>query len=423
MLFKIKKITKFYKYLILSFVALFFISIFSLIVLYFFPIKSTTSNLNNAPFSRFVSPWPTSALDQEILERKRLKRYARIEQKKRLEKQFQRMNVLNVPIYDLSLDDEAEILVGDSKYYPDKTDYLWPIFPLSRQFNNSASQDSNRRAVNLILPYQNWTSLFEGVYLSAGDEIKTNIPIIKERRYLNFLVFPLTPGNIRVILGQYVWAKTFGEEEVQKIQKVNIPINDPTAKNIRVLSISCSGYLLDMSINQIQRNGREPIKVAVGSSLWLPNKNYLINRFQEDNPQTEDDGNDSAPENIVNSMQETTDEPKNTDDNPPDSKPEESKQVVNDTLATKLNIEKNDPLLQTSNNQMLVNTEYSTAFGYNIVVIQTPPMDTDLIQNKTILQNVAPSMAGLMENSVFFDKNICYKQTNYRNHRTGQVKL
>lgn len=415
MFYKLKKLPKFYRYTIYFIFFILLLSLIFLLIIYHFPIKTTSTNLSTARFSKFVSPWPISALDKEYQERKRLRRYAKAEQKKRLEKQLQRMNILNIPIYDLALDEEAEVIVGNSKYYPNKTDYLWPILPKNKQYSNNVEPSLRRKSVQVLMPNQNWTSIYEGVYLAAGDEIKANIPIIKDKRYLNFSVFPLTPGNIRVILGQYVWAKTFGEEDVQKIQKVNIPINDPTATNIRALSISCSCYFLDVSINQILRNGREPIKVAINSSLWLPNKNFLVKSMKEDNT-TDDDVTDD-------SLQTNVDETKGSDE-PSDLKPEESKQLPPEPVVAKPTMENIDPLLQTSNNQILVNNEKTTAFGYNIVVVQTPPVDSTLFKNKSLLKKIAPAISGLLENSVYFENNIStldksfdiFRQTIFQNY-------
>ena len=400
MLSKSKKLPKFYRYLIFSLFFITFILISLALLISKYPIKSTTTNLNNAHYSKFFSPWPTSTLDIEYQERKRLKRYAKSEQKKRMEKQLQKMNILSVPIYDLSLDDQAEVIANNTNYFPNKTDILWPIFPLNKKYINQVNPTITRRSVNILMPNRNWTSIFEGVYLSSGDEIKANIPLTKERRYLNFLVFPLTPGNIRVLLGQYVWAKTFDEEEVHKSQKITIPINDSSAVNIRVLSISCSCYIEDLSVNQTLKNGREPIKVALSSPLWLPDKNLLTNKFEDDNILDNEDIDLSSDDN------------QNQDD-VADTKPEETKIIPTENTQVKtVNLESEDPLLQVANKQILVDKTYSTAFGYNLVFIQTPPIENELLKNKKLLINIAPNLSTLMDSSIYFDKSIKTFETN-----------
>ena len=216
---------------------------------------------------------------------------------------------------------------------------------------------------------------------------------------------------MRVILGQYVWTKTFGEEEVHKIQKINIPINDPTATNIRIVSISCSTYLEDMSINQNLRNGRESIKVAIGSPLWQPNKKYLINQSN--------DQNESDQSELDNALDPNDNLDDNSDDLPVDAKVATAPEPV-----VKEAVQEKDPLLETANSQLLVNNEYSTAFGYNIVVVQTSPISSKMLTNSKLLKKIAPNISGLMDQSVFFENNIetmkgtndTFRQTIFQNY-------
>ena len=98
------RLSKLSVYIIISVLILLTLILIFLSIVYFYPIQSITGNFNNAHFSRIISPWPISSLDVEIIERKKLRRYAKAEQMRRMEKQLQRMENLNIPIYDLFLD-------------------------------------------------------------------------------------------------------------------------------------------------------------------------------------------------------------------------------------------------------------------------------------------------------------------------------
>ncbi len=92
---------KLYKYIIVMLIFLFVFIFLMAAITYFFPLRTYSTNLAKPKFSPFVAAWPMSAIDLEFQERKRLKRYAKAEKKRRLEKQLQKMNVLNVPVYDM----------------------------------------------------------------------------------------------------------------------------------------------------------------------------------------------------------------------------------------------------------------------------------------------------------------------------------
>ncbi|BBH53823.1 hypothetical protein [Fluviispira sanaruensis] len=411
MVLKSSRISKLTLYIIISSITLLSILIITLIITYFFPIQTVANNFNTARDSQFIAPWPTSALEQEYSERRRLKRYAKSEQMRRMEKQLQRMEILNTPIYDLFLDSNVEI--SNTRYMTslEDTAFLWPLLPAKKLFYNSLNPNIFRKSSNVIFPYPHWSTVIEGLLLLGGEEIKATIPVVRGRRSFNFTLFLLTPGNIRINLGQYVWAKTFTEDDVQKRMKLSIPINDTTASIIKVISISSSFYILDASVNHTEHNARSPIRVSSQSTIWNPNKNLLIASTKKITPTANED--DSLNEEVDDEENQFVDEQK-----PDELKPEEATSTNNQSKQVKKkNITINDPLAQTNNSQIMTDEPYSTAFGYNIVIIQTPKISENILKNKKKLAKISPHLSSLLEQSAVFSKSISISDNANENFR------
>lgn len=128
-----------------------------LVIIYFYPIQTLSTNFNTSRYTRLISPWPISSLEQELVERRRLRRYAKSEQMRRMDKQLQKMELLNIPIYDLFLDTNAEI--SNSRYItsPDNTAFLWPILPAKKFFIILLTQ------ITSVNPYQLFFLTITGV--------------------------------------------------------------------------------------------------------------------------------------------------------------------------------------------------------------------------------------------------------------------
>ncbi|WP_186647276.1 hypothetical protein [Fluviispira vulneris] len=410
MVLKSSRISKLTLYIIISSISLFTILIITLIITYFFPVQTIANNFNTARDSQFIAPWPISALEQEYLERRRLKRYAKSEQIRRMEKQLQRMEILNTPIYDLFLDSNVEI--SNTRYMTslEDTAFLWPLLPAKKLFYNSLNPNIFRNSSNVIFPYPHWSAVIEGLLLLGGEEIKATIPIVRGRRSFNFTLFLLTPGNIRINLGQYIWAKTFTEDDVQKRMKLSIPINDSTASIIKVSSISSSFYILDASVNHTEHNARSPIRVSSQSTIWNPNKALLIASSKKISSSASD-------EDTLN--EEDDDEDKFVDEQKPDElKPEETLAAQNQSKQIKKkNINIIDPLTQNNNPQIMTDEPYSTAFGYNIVIIQTPKISENILKNKKKFAKISPNLYSLMEQSAIFPKSISISENANENFR------
>ena len=398
--------------LITSLILVFFVLIF-LIIIYFYPIPTVTANFNNAHFSRLLAPWPMSSLDQELLDRRRLRRYAKGEQMRRMEKQLQRMENLNIPIYDLFLDTNAEI--SNSRYItsPDDTSFLWPILPGKKIFYNPSNPNFIRKSSSVIFPYNQWSQISEGVLLLGGEEIKATIPTVKGRRSFSFNLFLLTPGSIRISLGQYVWAKSFTDDDVQKRMKLSIPINDSTATTVKIISISSSFYLLNANVSHLEHTGRSPIRVSSTSQFWTPNKSLVLSSPKKDIAKISED---------TSTESEEIEEEKIPEEIKPDEvKPDElilnlpQSNLKSQTKKTQETIQ--DPLKQITNPQIVTNDSYTTAFGYNILYIQTPKIPDSIIKNKKMFLKTAPALSSLMDQSVIFSKGITISENASENYR------
>ncbi len=408
---KRSRLSKLSFYIIIISISIFLILVLFLFIIYFYPISTISNNFNSAHYSRLVSPWPMSSLDQELLERRRLRRYAKSEQVRRMEKQLQRMENLNIPIYDLFLDNNAEIYSQRYVTSPDDTSFLWPIIPGRKIFNNLNKQEFNRKSVSVIFPHNQWTQINEGVLLLGGEEIKATIPLIKGTRSFSFNLFLLTPGSIRINIGQYVWAKTFTDDDVQKNIRLSIPINDSTATSIKIVSISSSFYLLNANVEQLEHTGRSPIRISNSSNFWLPNNTFVFTNQKSSNAKTDDE------DNMVD--EEETDEKLPDELKIYDSKePNPQNTTDNSKNTQKNNLENSpDPLKQVANPQIFSNEPYTIAFGYNILYIQTPKISDLIIKNKKLFSKIAPNLSSLIEQSVVFEKNIAVSESRSENFR------
>jgi hypothetical protein len=377
-------------YIISGSLIILFLTLIFFITIIFYPIQTISKNFQAEHFSKLIAPWPMSALETEMMERRRLKRYAKKEQVRRMEKQLQKMEILQIPIYDLFLDNNAEISNGRIIHSADGTSFLWPVLPGKKIFHNFTNSNFSRKSSSVLFPFRHWSQVTEGILLLGGEEIKASIPFIRGRRNFGFTIFLLTPGSLKVSLGQYVWSKTFTEDDVQKKIKISIPINDSKATHIKIVSISSSFYLLNAHVNHTEYNARSPIRVSTVSKFWLPNKSLLLSSNKNDSP--EEDSFDEK-------------ETKKT------KKDEENEQQKLKKIFLK------DPLEQKVNPHISTNENYSTAFGYNILFIQTPKIKEYIFKNKKILQKIAPTLSSLLDDSIFFSDAVFISENVSENFR------
>lgn len=337
----LRRLKTFYKFIVISLIFSFFIFSFLIFLLYFFHFQTSMSSVYSKKMPYLFSPWPTKVTDEQTQEMKKLKKYNKSEQKRRLEKQQQQMLMLNVPIYNLFLDESP--IFSSPNVFPSygNTSFLWPIIPSTKIFRNNVDANIKRRSSYVLFPNVGWTQIRNGIYLSGGEELKFDIPLSKERRYLNFNVFPISEGNIQVTLGQHGWSHVFREDEIQTKVSFSIPIYDATASAIKISSGSLSYYLTDILVSHILSTGRQPIHVSDSSIFWNPDPNLINN-------------------NVL----------------PPEDK----------------------------NPQVLVSEKFSTALGYNVVLIHLNNLDSRILNNRKVLSKVMPNIGKMIENSIYFKK-------------------
>jgi hypothetical protein len=299
------------------------------------------SSVYSKKFPYLFSPWPSKVTEEQAQEMKKLKKYNKAEQKRRLEKQQQQMLMLNVPIYNLFLDENP--VFSSPNVFPSygNTSFLWPIIPSAKIFRNPLDANIKRRSSYVLFPNSGWTQILNGIYLSGGEELKFDIPLSKERRYLNFNAFPISQGIIQVTLGQHGWSHVFREDEIQTKVPFSIPIYDATASNIKISSGSLSYYLTDILVSHVLSTGRQSIHVSDSSIFWNSDLNL---------------------------------------------------------------VKKNVVLPEEKNAQVLVSEKFSTALGYNVVLIHMNNLDKRILNNKKVFSKVMPNIGKMIENSIYFKK-------------------
>jgi len=217
--------------------------------------------------STFVGHWPMPSLEEDKQERKKLKRFPRSEQQRRLGLVMRRMDYLTVPLFDFFLDPGIQYLSPEAPAgVAARSPVIWPSLPTRRRMG---SEDTQFKDISyVVLPTSSGAQCIEGVSMSAGDEIRVNLPVARNKRNIVFSVVPLAPSNVRAWLGQFSWARQFTDADVHRPQFVSIPVNDAAASMLR-LSLGTGQILLtSASISQWDRSGRLPVQLGTDSELW-----------------------------------------------------------------------------------------------------------------------------------------------------------
>lgn len=397
------------------------------------------SDLSVARESTFVGHWPQPALDDDKQERKKLRRFPRSEQQRRLGIIMRRMEFLNVPIFDFFLDQGVQYItpetqVGAAASVP----LIWPSLPSRRKIG---SEDTALRDIRyVVLPTTFGAQCVEGVHVVAGDEIRVTIPPARNRRNIVFSVLPLAPSNVRAWIGQYSWARQFNDSEVNRIQSVTIPVSDPVASSLR-LSIGSGNMLLtSAAIAQWDRSGRLPVQVGSQSDVWrTANENVAV---ESDLPQDNvaEDGNEEATATQAaqagaaggaaqgGNSSATTQTGKALDNSPgaarqagsatttntPNPANAQSSAAEPETASSAGKPEENkkgkgrgpnpmdellDPVSVKYNPVLTVDGHKSVALGYNAMLVQLDPILNDVFADKKLFESLAPRLHEFLEDS------------------------
>lgn len=301
-----------------------------LTILLFFPIQIRSQELptNQKWYSKFFIIWPEFLVKQELIERKKLKKYPKSEIQRRFQKQMNAMNVLHSPLYDLWLDNNFETTLNNTNSSPNNGSFFWPVLPNNNQF----IMTNKRQAEFVIFPGYSNINIKKGLYLGSGESIKSSIPISNAKRFFVLEILPLATGRIKVSLGQYVWTKTLFESDIHKTKKFFIPVNDSFAQNYKILNISSSFYILNANVTTMTSNGRETIYIPNQKNVWIQNSSSIIS---QDN---------------------------------------------------------HDPLLETTNASQLVERNTTLAKGYNVIVLSSDTFEENPLENETRFSKLMPAL-------------------------------
>jgi hypothetical protein len=391
-----------------------------------YPWQIYHSDFSSAKNSLFTVNWPMPSLEEERQDRKKLKRFPKSEQMRRLGIVLRRMDFLNVPIYDFFLDQgvqvfSPEVPLGTNQSVP----LIWPSLGSRRRIG---SEDSSLKDLRyIVLPYSYGAQCVEGIHLATGDEVRIVLPQAQAKRNVSFSILPLTPSSVRAWLGQFSWAKQFTDLDVNKFQSISIPINDPATSNLRLSVGSGQALLISASISQWERVGRIPVQVGVQSRLWrsaeeisAPHRQDEVEGHDEysteENPsinaqqsqgfsQSTVDNNRTSVESLsATAKSSTTASPSagissHLKDNSGTSSKGLAKTKQTDIAAT---LDLLDPEQVKFNSVVPVPGSKSVALGYNVLLIQLDSSLTDLFSDNQALEAISPRLHSLFRTSLSF---------------------
>jgi hypothetical protein len=379
-----------------------------------YPWTSITSDYGNQRLMRFLSPWPMNPLKQEMHDKKK-KRLPKAEMERLYALDLRRMEFINVPLFDLFLNEKVKHTAGDTLFRSlGFGEFPWPWLETERAFGDNTGP---QRISYVPVPTPYGVSLHEGVLMAPGEEMDFPFPVSKLRRSFRFYVLPLNTGTFRVSLGQYAWARTFSESDVNKLQFFSVAVNDPAAMVAKVSATSLRAFLIQAHIAQAEMSGRIPIQVAAESSLWSLNPKYLK---APENGTVADAGSSSAEE-----LAETPAGPGPTGDSTaepnveptPEPSPEPSPEPTPEASKKASDVAKSesgaaaqsskdllDSLAITANPQVLQSSAASTvALGYNVMVVHWGAMPKEIMESETLFSKVTPQLHSMAQDSVAFD--------------------
>lgn len=372
------------------------------------------ADFSQAKESVFLGHWPQPSIEDDKQERNKLRRFPKSEQQRRLGIIMRRMDYLNVPIFDLFMDQGIQFVtpeapVGVSPAVP----LIWPSLPSKRAIGSAESTLRDVRYVVLPTPFG--AQCVEGIHLVAGEEIRVNLPPAKNKRNITFNVLPLAPSNMRALLGQFSWGRQFNDSEVNKLHSVSIPVNDPAATSLRLGMGSGSVLLTSGSIAQWDRVGRLPVQVGETSSLWRSaNEKVAVEEEASQTPETvAEEGGEELPVLPANSQSAgakvaenpvpvVTPAPLANKLTAGEKGKKEASETEKKTSEKKVNPldELLDPESVKYNSVIDVSGSDSVALGYNVLFIQLDPALNDAFADDAQLSELAPRLHSFLQNSL-----------------------
>lgn len=345
-------------------------------LLFKFPWPVHLSDFSYAKRSVFVGHWPQPIMEVDLQSRKKLKRFSRTEQERRLNLKLRRMEFLSVPLFDFFLDPGTQLLSPELPAgVAGSNSIIWPSLPTSRQLG--LDEQGTHQIQYVVLPKSFGSHCVEGISMAAGDELRVNVPLARNKRNVVFTVLPLTPSYMRAWLGQYSWGKQFNDTDVNRLQQVTIPINDTTAASIRILLNSGNVLLTTASVSQWDRAGRLPIQLGAQTQHWtveptqgevLP-ADFQVMESQEDVAKT-----------IVEGPTQQTQSPRVAESTAPTIK---QKPPMEDLL---------DPHSTMTNKVVDVPGVATVSLGYNVLLLQMDPIVNTIMKDEEEFRALAPNL-------------------------------
>jgi hypothetical protein len=396
------------------------------IVLERFPWQTIYADYGLARESRFLTPWPQSAMEEEQQDRRRLKRFAKPEVRRRFGIQLRRMESLQSSLFDPFVDSGLTKQGLDKPYGPLPGPlFELPFFSVARAGLESVVLHTQYFAI----PESHRVDFLEGVSLDSGDDLRMTIPISINRRTIDFNVFTRSPGSLRGYLGQYTWVRNFSEQDIHRKIKVSIPINDTGATALRFTSQGASMILLNLQLGQWDKSGRNSILLSRNSNDgWiqevgtmpvaqsLEKSDFKLNPISKSKKQAAD-----SVENEEDSL----------DDNAVTEIPEEMVTVQDEASLPSEKVQKKsdkseamppDPLEQT-NNLILKGDDKTLALGYNLMMLQLGAIDIDLLENEKTLLKLAPQFHQLLRKSMLQRLNSDLDEKSVQPKKTLKIQM
>ncbi|MCA2960654.1 MAG: hypothetical protein IOD12_10400 [Silvanigrellales bacterium] len=397
----------------------------SVVVVEKFPWQTVNTDFSLARVSQFLTPWPMSAMDEEQQERKRLRRFAKQEVERRFGIQLRRMESLHTPLFDPFLDAGVQIVHSTDATAPQPNlHFPWPGLETIRV---SGEPGLSKKVTYFAAASPHGVQLVEGVAIGASEEIRLTFPIIRNRRTLDFVALPLSPGTVRGTLGQYSWVRNFADSDIHRFQTISIPLNDSTASSLRITSQSSHFLLLGAAVSQWDKSGRLPVQIANKSGLWKENPD-LVRKLSASAAEGISAEGEAEKEKVDLAApadpKETDSSPsaggataagagsavgaEGLDDDASDETSDEgtgggtknaSQEAIKDA-SKDVQSRLIDPMEETANGQVVTQSDRTAALGYNILLLQTGEIPEALVSNLKALATLAPNLAELLGASV-----------------------
>lgn len=365
-------------------------------LLYRFPWPIHLSDFSQAKGGVFVGHWPQPAMEQDLQVRKKLKRFPRSEQERRLNLKLRRMEFLSVPLFDFFLDSGTQLIAPELPAgVTSSNSIIWPALPTGRKLGSQSDEGHSIQYVVLPKPYG--SQCVEGLSMSAGDELRVNVPLARNKRNVVFTIMPLTPSYLRAWLGQYSWGKQFNDSDVNRLQMVTVPINDTTATSIRMILSSGNVLISTASVSQWDRAGRVPVQLGKESAMWT--------RVG------------SADENISDGVTQSGSEAQEVGDGaelPDDDSREEPSRIDSErdsAVAVNPKLKKGptqsedllDPHATKSNKVVTVQGRTTVSLGYNVLLVQLDSILNSVVKDPEEFEALAPNLYNFTKTALSID--------------------